>query len=630
MSFRSSTSMSSGSAKMSIESKPISFVFRMPKAVSRPAWAQAELIKPSFMGARVPSAGTGFARSNPRCVMLVIDDESHLTTMLPGAASTASQRAMVLRLSRPEMSGSVAGFQGAEQAGHRAGEGVGEPGFGPAGAVPGALVADRGVVDRARDAFGPAGPADRAEGEALGPLEPPADADVGRRPLARGPFQTSSQDEARAPLAYSRMYRLIPSSWANVVRGSGRVLARTRTRVAEPVAEGVEVVDAHDERRERPAAARPRASSAGWRASRSSPAPARRASPRSSSDFSARTDWSYRMFWLTWSTTPAASHASTSRAGLGVRHRQRLLRQDAPDPPRGGSRIRRITSGCSAAGRRRRRPRPRGRRASASTESNTRGTPRSAATSSAVARVREVSPTTRKPAFGVGDEVAVADDEPGADDADARRRGGRARSGRWPRSSRSSVLHGHALGPVRVGRGARRRRFVHGYRSGRRASPGLRTSGRTRPRRCRASTDRAARAERRAAGPGRPSAGRPSARGASQTGATTRASDGQGRQAEQDDVRLARLVRGPGQRARAAPRPGAGGAGRPPRAAVDAEGAGLALQSLEERLVTAVVVQAQNGPASRDREPGRRPAEVAGPDRPGRSRAPKPSARLAA
>ena len=33
-----------------------------------------------------------------------------------------------------------AGLEGAEQAGHRAGEGVGEPGLGPARAVPGAAV----------------------------------------------------------------------------------------------------------------------------------------------------------------------------------------------------------------------------------------------------------------------------------------------------------------------------------------------------------------------------------------------------------------------------------------------------------------------------------------------------------
>src|SRR5579885_1641299 len=50
---RSLTSRSSGSAKMSMVSKPISRVMRMPKAVSRPAFAQAELMRPRFM-VRVP------------------------------------------------------------------------------------------------------------------------------------------------------------------------------------------------------------------------------------------------------------------------------------------------------------------------------------------------------------------------------------------------------------------------------------------------------------------------------------------------------------------------------------------------------------------------------------------------
>ena len=49
ISFFSLTSISSGSAKMSIESKPISLVFRIPNAVPRPDWTQAELMRPSFM-----------------------------------------------------------------------------------------------------------------------------------------------------------------------------------------------------------------------------------------------------------------------------------------------------------------------------------------------------------------------------------------------------------------------------------------------------------------------------------------------------------------------------------------------------------------------------------------------------
>ncbi|HVK07823.1 MAG TPA: Gfo/Idh/MocA family oxidoreductase, partial [Gemmataceae bacterium] len=44
-----------------------------------------------------------------------------------------------------------------------------------------------------------------------------------------GPAHTSSQLVARAPDSYSRTYRLMPSWWGKVVRGSGRVLARTRS-----------------------------------------------------------------------------------------------------------------------------------------------------------------------------------------------------------------------------------------------------------------------------------------------------------------------------------------------------------------------------------------------------------------
>lgn len=52
-----------------------------------------------------------------------------------------------------------------------------------------------------------------------------------RPPSRAGPVQTSSQAAARQPVSYSRMYRLRPSLWGKEVRGSGRVLARTRSGV---------------------------------------------------------------------------------------------------------------------------------------------------------------------------------------------------------------------------------------------------------------------------------------------------------------------------------------------------------------------------------------------------------------
>jgi len=49
MSLRSLASVSSGSAKISMQSNPISLVFCMPYEVAFPACAQAELINPSCM-----------------------------------------------------------------------------------------------------------------------------------------------------------------------------------------------------------------------------------------------------------------------------------------------------------------------------------------------------------------------------------------------------------------------------------------------------------------------------------------------------------------------------------------------------------------------------------------------------
>ncbi len=76
-----------------------------------------------------------------------------------------------------------AGLDGDQEAGHGAGEGVGEPGFGPAGAVPDAGVVEGGVVERAGHLFRPAGPADGAEGDASGALDAPPDEDLGKAAL---------------------------------------------------------------------------------------------------------------------------------------------------------------------------------------------------------------------------------------------------------------------------------------------------------------------------------------------------------------------------------------------------------------------------------------------------------------
>ncbi len=92
-----------------------------------------------------------------------------------------------------------------------------------------------------------------------------------------------------------------------------------------------------------------------------------------------------------------------------------------------------------------------------------------------------------------------------------------------------------------------------------------------------------------------------------------RREDRQCRHGDEDDVGLARLVGRIGQDAEAASRPPGRGCRTPSRAAVHAVALGRALEALYERLVSAVVVQPDQRPAGRDREPGRRPSYESGP-----------------
>ena len=71
--------------------------------------------------------------------------------------------------------------------------------------------------------------------------------------------------------------------------------------------------------------------------------------PSSSNVLSARTDGSYRMFWLTWRSTPARSQASTSPAASPYDRASGFCAR-MPRTRRGCASIRRITPGCSAGG----------------------------------------------------------------------------------------------------------------------------------------------------------------------------------------------------------------------------------------------------------------------------------------
>ncbi len=78
------------------------------------------------------------------------------------------------------------------------------------------------------------------------------------QPSRAGPVHTSSQELARQPLSYSRMYRLMPSVWGKRVRRIGPRAGEDAVGCAEPVAERVEMMDAHHERRERGQSLAPR------------------------------------------------------------------------------------------------------------------------------------------------------------------------------------------------------------------------------------------------------------------------------------------------------------------------------------------------------------------------------------
>ena len=226
--------------------------------------------------------------------------------------------------------GVLASFEGEQKPGHRAGKGVGEPGLGPSRPVPDARFVQTQVVDRAWNPIRPAGPSQSSLMPALASLEPPADKEVftirtgpdvipGGGPRPVGVFEDRKVDAV-----------VVSESGPGIGPGAGE----DSNRVAKPIAECIKVVNAHDEGRERPAPLGPghpvgdgpHLDGCQHRSPRL---------PRSSKPLSTRTEGSYLMFWLTWSSTPARSQAST-RVRASRQLIATVLRQDAPRRARVG------------------------------------------------------------------------------------------------------------------------------------------------------------------------------------------------------------------------------------------------------------------------------------------------------
>src|SRR5579883_1171025 len=140
-----------------------------------------------------------------------------------------------------------AGDHGLEQGPHRQGEGIREPGLRPSGPMPGAPVANGGVLDRAGDPARPAGPADLTEGQSLGPFEAPAHPQARPRPLLRGTRPDVIPTRRPRSVLVLENIQVDPVLVRERAPRVGPCAGEHPDRVAQPVTERVQMVDAHDE-----------------------------------------------------------------------------------------------------------------------------------------------------------------------------------------------------------------------------------------------------------------------------------------------------------------------------------------------------------------------------------------------
>ncbi len=186
-----------------------------------------------------------------RCDPAVKSSNCTTRCSLP-ATSTASQSAMVPRLSARDV-GLGARLEGSKQPGHGSGEGVGKPAdLRPPRSMPGSIILP--VVKSMVLGTRWASPASRSSpGPVRRSLEPPADRDLRPSPLRAGPLQTSSQPERSGSRAILEDVEIDAVGMRKLRPRIGPRAGQDPLRITQPVAQGVEVMNAHDVRRERAA-----------------------------------------------------------------------------------------------------------------------------------------------------------------------------------------------------------------------------------------------------------------------------------------------------------------------------------------------------------------------------------------
>src|SRR6185437_4377441 len=146
--------------------------------------------------------------------------------------------------------GFVAIFQRTQKLRHCANECVGEPHFGPARLVPGIRLTARAEVECTRRALGITWPTDDAARQPLGALDTPMDANVAGAALAGWASPDIVPSAGAAAIVIFKYVQIDAVAVREARARIGSCAGQYAVGSAEPIAEGVEMMDAHHERRE--------------------------------------------------------------------------------------------------------------------------------------------------------------------------------------------------------------------------------------------------------------------------------------------------------------------------------------------------------------------------------------------